>query len=143
MAEVLGPIIDAGGLTAMEGPVSGESFAELFRAPDPRLVLHVAEGEGRILGFQWVEPRPALPEDVGDVATFVALDAARRGLGARLFQATLPAARAAGWRRLNAAVRRSNPRALAYYRAMGFCEAERSESLRILRRGVQPLADQA
>ncbi|MEM6439031.1 MAG: GNAT family N-acetyltransferase [Pseudomonadota bacterium] len=140
MADVLGPIIEAGGLTAMEGPVHASTFDVLFEAPDPRLVLHVIEEAGRILGFQWVEPHPDLPHDVGDMATFVSLDQGRRGLGARLFAASLPAARAAGWRRLNAVVRPSNPGALSYYRAMGFCEAGEIEGRRILRRGVQPSA---
>ena len=139
MAALLAPIVRAGGLTAMPEPTGPETLAPLFDVPDPRLVLHVAETESRLLGFQWAEPHPALPPDIADMATFVALDAARRGVGRALFAATLPAARARGWRRLNAAVLTSNPRGLAYYRAMGFCIVRREPTRSILRRGLQAL----
>jgi L-amino acid N-acyltransferase YncA len=140
LAALIQPIVDAGGLTALQGPLGPESFAPLFETPDPRARVHVAEGPGgRLLGVQWIEPHSTLPPDVADIATFVDLTAPRRGIGRALFAATLPAARQIGWRRLNAVVPVTNPRGLAYYRAMGFCVIRRESARTILRRGLQPL----
>ena len=124
MAEILGPIVARGGLTAVQGPVTAATFAPLWASETP-VIVNFCVSDGELFGFQWVETHPALPPDTGDVATFVALDAHRRGVGRALFEATRPAARAAGWRALNATVLATNAGGLAYYRRMGFREVER------------------
>ena len=135
MASILAPIVDRGGLTAIQGPVDAGLFGPLF-APKARAILHVAEADGRLFGFQWVEFHPALPTGTADIATFCALDAHRRGLGRRLFEATRRAAAAAGWTALNASVLETNALGLGYYPAMGFREVGRSDGKVHHRRGL-------
>ncbi len=139
MAAILAPIVDRGGLTAIQGPVDEGFFGPLF-APDAAVILHVAEADGRLFGFQWVESHPALPTGTGDIATFSALDAHRRGVGRRLFEETRRAAAAAGWRALNASVLETNALGLAYYPAMGFREIARSGGKVHHRRALEPAA---
>lgn len=120
MAAVLNSIIERGGTTAHEDPVSAAEMRARIAGLGPRGAAHVAEDDGRIVGFQFVERDERLPGDVGAMATFTAVDAAGRGIGQALFNATLRAARAAGYRALNATIRADNAVGLRFYTMMGF-----------------------
>ena len=93
LAALINPIIARGGTTAREAPKSAAYFEALIDGLVPRDVFHVAEADGRIVGFQYVEAREALDEDTGDIATFVAIDAARGGIGQALAAMTIAEAR--------------------------------------------------
>ncbi len=122
---VLNPIIAQGGLTVMTAPISEADQIAYMQTLAARGVYLGAfeESAGKLLGVQSVEPaaaeEPAFAH-VGDISTFVALDARRGGVGRRLFDATLEAAGACGYAKLIAVIRRDNPAALRYYAGIGF-----------------------
>ena len=91
---------------------------------------------GNRVAVAWIDRYPdwpgpdAFPADWALVATYVAQDQHGRGVGGRLFEATLAAARAAGVVAIDATIRRENVGGLAYYARMGFAE-HRSDVERI------------
>lgn len=124
LTEVINPIIRAGGTTAHQTPFEPERMRRHYVAP-PRLVCcHLAELDGRPVGFQSL----VWPDDEGDpfpdgwaiIATFVDGAAAGRGVGRSLFKATRTAARAAGVKTIDATIRSDNAGGLAYYTSLGF-----------------------
>ena len=120
MAELLNQIIARGGTTALTRPVSGDDLGAWMRS-DPRAVWHIAEDDaGLLLGFQWVEPHPALGPQVAQIASFARVGRTGLGIGTRLFEATRAAAKAAGYAWINAEIRADNPGGLAYYQSRGF-----------------------
>ena len=88
IVELLNPIIRAGLYTIMDEPLSVEDQIEFIREFPQRGVFHVAvsnDGQ-RVVGLQDVQPLSAEPRmrairHVGDIATFVALDLRRNGIG--------------------------------------------------------------
>lgn len=123
--DVINPIVRAGGTTAIEDEIDLAGQQALIAAAGARSLFHVAEAGGRLLGFQAVETRDDLPEDVGDIATFVAMDLHRSGVGLALAEITFAAAKAMGWRALNATIRADNAHGLGYYARIGFREVAR------------------
>ncbi len=90
-----------------------------------RGVLHVAERDGEIVGFQSVEPFASYTrafDHVGVIGTFVRLDTRRQGVGRALFAATLTAVREMGYEKLSTFIRADNPAARGAYAAQGFRE---------------------
>lgn len=86
----------------------------------PRTLWHVVEnGEGAVLGVQWIEPRPI---EAAEIFTFIAENEDRLSIGSALFAATRAAAAGSGYRRLIAEVSPENAGALVYYRSRGFEE---------------------
>lgn len=122
MAEVQNAIYRAGlRASSVDAAVVRERYLDL----DYRVACTVAEREGRVVGFQSLKRAwPGNPYDVaegwGIIGTHIHPDAGRRGLGRRLFAASLAAARAAGLRHTDASIGIDNAPALAYYSAMGF-----------------------
>ena len=92
----------------------------------PLSVNSVAVDEdGRILGFQSLRYAAAgnefvVAEGWGIIGTHISPMAARRGIGAALFAATLSAARNFGLHNIDADIPADNAAGLAYYEAMGF-----------------------
>jgi GNAT superfamily N-acetyltransferase len=128
MAEVINPIIAKGGTTAHRQPFDEQRVIEHFIAPPYGIHCAVAADQ-KIVGFQALErcdpnwPGPdRLPADWAVVATFVALDRHGQGIGRRLFEATLAAARAAGVLTIDATIRRENAAGLTFYTRMGFVD---------------------
>lgn len=118
MLELLNPIIIQGGWTAMAKVVSlEEQVTFIGKFAGGRGILLVAEENDRIVGMQDVAP---LGDGVGEISTFVALDAHRKGIGRKLTDAILPMARARGIKQVRAVIQPSNPAALAFYKAMDF-----------------------
>ena len=78
-----------------------------------------------VLGFQSLKLAQA--KNIYDVApgwgvigTYVALDTGRKGIGRRLFDATLAIAQQVGLADIDATIAADNAPGLAYYDAMGF-----------------------
>ena len=123
IARILNAIIAAGVYTALDTPFSVDeerAFIEHFPA---RGILHVAVGDGRIVGFQTVEPFASYThafDHVGIISTFVDLPLRRRGIASRLFTATFAAAPGKGYEKFFAFVRADNSAALQIYLRHGF-----------------------
>ena len=124
IAEMLSGVLAAADTSAITGPVAAATIRAWMGAASERSVWHVAEdAAGECLGVQWIEPDDDLPADTADtadIATFVAHGRQRIGTGSALFAATVPAARALGYRWLHAAIRADNAGGLIYYRSRGF-----------------------
>lgn len=118
MARLLNAIITTGGTTAMTDPVTADEITGWTRAP--RAAWHVAEQDGDIVGFQWIEPWDALPPEAANIATFTAEGRTGLGIGSALFAATEVAARRLGYAWINANIRTDNTGGLAYYQSRGF-----------------------
>lgn len=120
MATLLNAIISAGGTTAHETPLSAEDMSEHYIAPPKLISCHVAITNGRLSGFQ------LLKWDDRDgwaiIASFVALDRAKMGIGQKLFSATKFAAKDAGVKTIDATIRADNIGGLKYYGGLGFTD---------------------
>jgi hypothetical protein len=81
---------------------------------------HVAEAEsGEIFGLQWIEPMPVCrPRPAASRPSFAGSAAARHRIA--LFPATERAARALGYRWINATIRADNEGGIVYYQSRGF-----------------------
>ena len=94
----------------------------------PREVIHVAVNDrSEILGLQILDRWSSLESmaHVGQIGTFLLPDWRRQGVGRRLWKATIPFARGAGYRKLVIQVRGSNAKAQSFYRSLGFRECGR------------------
>lgn len=128
MASLLNEIIIKGGSTALERPVTGQDIAEWMGAAPDRSAWHVAvDGDGSVLGFQWIEPASYLPDDAAEIASFVEIGRSGLGIGSSLFDATRKAAARLGYSWINANIRADNEGGLIYYQSRGFREYDRLE----------------
>ncbi|OKB68309.1 GNAT family N-acetyltransferase [Serratia marcescens] len=125
LTQLLNEVIAAGGTTAIETPLTPTEFAEWFISGEQALSCQVAEQDGLLLGFQSLSADETLPSDTADIATFSRLSPKVRGIGSALFPATLAAAKAHGFRHINATIRADNVGGLAYYQKMGFRDYDR------------------
>lgn len=130
MADVLRPIVKAGGTTALTGTVDAARIASLtFDRPSMISVFVALDDTNKVVGFQWLERHPDLPPDIGDVATFAQMNPKIPGVGRALFQQTRTAAKAAGLSRIAAVIRADNTGGLAFYGKMGFTDHERLDGM--------------
>jgi GNAT superfamily N-acetyltransferase len=104
-----------------------EQFVLITYIANPNGILcSVAEDEeGAILGLQSLIRATegntyGVPVGWGTIGTHVSPIAARRGIGSNLFEATKPAAIAAGIEKIEAVIGSANLEAQAYYERMGF-----------------------
>lgn len=78
---------------------------------------------GEILGLQDILPEsgkePALLH-IGNISTFVAIGAQRKGIGRALSHASFREARRRGYKKICAAIRTDNPGAISFYSSLGF-----------------------
>lgn len=130
MADVLNPIIRAGGTSAFEVEKSAEALADWYLSGPYAWFCHVAcdtqpNGVERIVGYQTLSRWGDFPAGWSDIGTFVATDVQRGGVGKALFAVTLRAARLAYLRTLNATIRADNLAGLGYYTRRGFVEYDR------------------
>lgn len=132
MAEILNEIILAGGTTALAKPVTASELAGWMARAPGRTAWHVAEAEnGRVMGFQWIEPADYLPPEAAEIATFARPGHTGLGIGSKLFAATETAARHLGYRWINANIRADNTGGLAYYQSRGFEDYGRKTGVRM------------
>ena len=121
MSELLNQIIDAGETTALQSPATADDLLKWMDRSKGRNAWHIAQNDsGRIMGFQYVEPHVDLPDDAGDIATYVRIGAIQLGIGSKLFEATKQATAKLGYVWLNATIRADNSGGLAYYTSRGF-----------------------
>ncbi len=119
---LLQEIVDAGGTTAFEGTVPLDFLADILDGSTSRAVVHVADVDGEVLGFQYFFPHDDDPEETATIATFAKLGGTQRGIGSALFSATRKAAKAFGYSQIDATIRADNLGGLAYYARMGFVD---------------------
>ena len=127
MADLINDLIRLGNNTAHRTLFDGQRMLAHYIAPPDSIACHVAENNDQILGFQaleWSDPNwsgpDARPKGWAMIATFVARDAHKRGIGSKLFTATLEAARSAHASAIDATIRADNLGGLRYYAKMGF-----------------------
>ena len=124
MDAVLTPILERWGSARPRG--AALVLSHYIGHPD-RLSCAVAVAEGRIVGFQSLKRATPgnvhdLPEGWGIIGTYVAAEAAGRGVGRALFLETLDAAERAGLNDIDATIGAGNAEGLAYYAALGFAD---------------------
>ncbi len=129
MVAVLNPIIAAGGTTAHQTPFDEGRMRDHYIAPSDNISCMVAELDGKVIGFQSLV-RPDEDDDLfaerwAFIASFVAPEAAGKGVGQHLFAATKTAAIAAGVRVIDATIRADNVPGLRYYSGLGFEDYDR------------------
>jgi RimJ/RimL family protein N-acetyltransferase len=117
LSALINQIIAAGGTTAHETPFTPDQFGHHDIAGPEVICCHLVDGP---LGFQGLWRWADLPEDWGDIGTFVAPAARGTGAGAALLKATLDLARREGLRTINATIRADNALGLACYGKLGF-----------------------
>ena len=119
MAEILNPIIEAGGTTAYQTPRTGAEMKAMIFTDDLVCAFAALDDAGRIAGFQWVE-RDWDDAQLGYIASFARIAPKLPGVGRALFHATVDACRVHGLRAIIAQIRADNPGGLAFYSKMGF-----------------------
>lgn len=103
-----------------------EAYVRDYYVNSPSGILcSVADEDGAILGLQSLSRAAVgdewnLPAGWGVIGTHIKPSAARRGVGRKLFAASLEAARGAGLTHIEASIGADNAEGLAYYEAMGF-----------------------
>lgn len=121
MAAILNAYVVAGGVTAVEAPLSEAKAREWYLTGEHSLCCVVAEDrDGKMLGFQALDLSQPLPDGWADIATFARTFPRPSGVGTALFAATLERARRAGLHAINATIRADNAAGLAYYARLGF-----------------------
>lgn len=115
--------------SAIEKVWTVERETRYLESLSPREAFHVAvDADEGIVGFQAIELWSAMfpgMRHVGQAGTFLLPGWRGRGIGRRLWDATLAFARGAGYRKLVIQVRGSNSAAQSFYRALGFTECGR------------------
>lgn len=123
VAAVLNNVIQEGGRTVLTGHWSAEAERSFLQSLCPRSEITVAEIDGRIVGFQVIEPfvtYTSTLDHVAHIGTYVLVARRRLGIGRKLADATLAFARAHGYEKSVVSVLASNKAGLAYYRRLGF-----------------------
>ncbi len=134
MVALLNPIIEQRKYSALVTPASVETQRAFIETFPERGVFHVAEelATRRVVGMQDLAPfyaDSAAFDHVAGIATFVALTHHRRGIAARLFEASFAAAREAGFEKILTFVRADNEAGLRAYLGQGFTKVGTAERL--------------
>ena len=123
LAELLNAVIRAGGTTALEAEFTPEALDAAYLTGPTVCCCHVAvDADGETAAFQTLGRYPALPDDIGDIATFAAIGRKQSGAGSALSEATKARARELGHSAINATIRADNAGGLAFYTKQGFAD---------------------
>ena len=123
LADLINPVIRAGGTTALEAEFTPEALDAAYLTGPMVLCCHIALNQsGEVAAFQTLGRYPGLPDDIGDIATFAAPHRKQSGAGSALFTATKTRARELGQRAINATIRADNVGGLAFYGKLGFAD---------------------
>lgn len=125
MTILLNGIIAAGGTTAHQTLYDADKMrADYITTPD-LVSCHVAISNGKLSGFQylrWANDGDDMQNGWAVIASFVALDRGKMGIGQKLFSATRRAAIDAGVTTIDATIRADNVGGLKYYGGLGFAD---------------------
>jgi L-amino acid N-acyltransferase YncA len=125
LAAVLNGVISEERHTALAGHFTPKDELAFLQRLGPRSEIFVAELEGRIVGFQTIEPfadRIPTMAHVCELATYVQAGLRERGIGQRLAQMTLHFARTEGYEKAVVFVLARNVGGLGFYQSLGFEE---------------------
>jgi L-amino acid N-acyltransferase YncA len=120
LSGLLNEIIEAGGTTALEAPLSPDQLADWFITGEFALTCHVAQAGSGLAGFQFLNLYENRPEGWADIGTFARRSPKIPGVGTALFSATVSVAKERNIDFINATIRADNGGGLAYYEKMGF-----------------------
>ena len=131
LCAILNAIIEIGGTTAFQIPLSTAKFGDYFLHGKGLLACLVAEdwATGAPLGFQSLSRDPDLPEGWADIATFTQRAPRIPGVGTALFAQTRIKASALKLIAISAVIRADNRGGLAYYDRMGFTTYRIAEAI--------------
>ena len=135
MCCLLNTIIAKGGSTAYTTPFDVDRMTS-NNINHPRGISCIVALDGAlIVGFQWLkrgdpnqEGDGKLPDDWASIASFVADGQQGKGIGGRLFAATLVAAQDANISNIDATIRTYNTSGLAYYSRLGFVDYRETDT---------------
>ncbi len=133
LCDILNTIIEIGGTTAYEVPLTEKEFELGYLSDEHSLSCLLASDEaGRILGFQALLRNSKLAESWADIATFAAISPKVKGTGTALFDSTVAFAKSNNIVCINARIRADNILGLGYYSKMGFVDyaVKKAEPLR-------------
>jgi len=130
---ILNDIIQVGGTTAYEEPLSETDFLIHFLIGDSRISCIICEDSNAdILGFQSLAINKKLPIGWVDIATFARVNPKTKGVGTLLFATSkqfLVTGRVQDakvcvtpYQMINATIRADNKSGLSYYSKMGFVD---------------------
>jgi L-amino acid N-acyltransferase YncA len=123
LADLLNAIIRAGGTTALQEEFTPEALdAAYLTGPKAYCCFVACDDVGEVIAFQTLVHDQTLPEGVGDVGTFTAIDRKQGGAGSALFAATRAHARQLGHSAINATIRADNAGGLAFYSKQDFAD---------------------
>ncbi|WP_010215415.1 GNAT family N-acetyltransferase [Sphingomonas sp. PAMC 26621] len=123
MAALLNEIIARGGTTAFETAFTAQAMADALLTGPTILCCFVAQDDdGSLHAFQTLMRSSALPDDIGDIATFARVDHTQKGIGTRLFAQTRTEAARQGLSAINATIRADNAGGLSFYSRVGFID---------------------
>lgn len=123
LAALLNAVIRAGGTTALENEFTPQALDTAYLTGPGVHCCHVAvDAAGDLAAFQTLGRYPGLPDDIGDIATFAAIDRKQSGAGTALFAVTRARARELGLSAINATIRADNTGGLAFYSRQGFAD---------------------
>mgnify|MGYP000274193176 CR=1 FL=1 len=123
MADILNPIIRAGGSTAYKTEFTAQTLTGYVFERATLICAHGAfDGQGALAGFQWLDAADDPAQPTTYIATFARMEPKLRGIGTALITVTKTAAREAGMADIIATIRADNVSGLAYYGKMGFVD---------------------
>ena len=121
--EVLNSVVQERKYSSFDRILTVEEERQFIASLGERSGLFVAELEGRIIGFQTIEPfaayTPAM-DHVGIMGTFVHADFRGQGIGRQLAGASFKFAQEKGYEKAVIYVRASNKAAQEFYQKLGF-----------------------
>jgi L-amino acid N-acyltransferase YncA len=121
LSRLLNEIIQIGGTTAIETPLSHQDFRDYFLSGKNHICCFVAEDDtGMLMGFQALAKHAELPENCADIATFAKHGSTQSGIGTALFKRILHHAAQQSINSINATIRQDNASGISYYSRMGF-----------------------
>lgn len=134
MCCLLNTIIAKGGTTAHTKPFDVDRMISHYITVPNLIACTVALHGANIVGYQWLERADPdwqgdekLPEGWSIIASFVSDGQQGKGIGGRLFDATVASARTAGISHIDATIRKHNLGGLKYYSRMGFVDYRETE----------------
>ena len=122
IANILNQIIEKGGMTVINGPLTSWGERAFLRRFSKKGIFYVALTP-KLVGFQVLEPFAPYSkafDHVATMGTYISLEERRKGIGAELSRRTLEDARKAGFEKIITYVLHSNTAALKFYKKLGF-----------------------